>query len=216
MGNFDSICVFLCFYMDMNCFRLVRHVVSSWFRVGSVAADGVGGLGGWLQMVLGSCLWFQLVSGGFGWFRVVYCFSSYACWILFLKRLKACNFIKNRFQQQGVFIRNLQNFEEDLFLKNMSGGCFCLFVNLNIHQTTIVLNYNYSTLAFLNHSRVTAQEMKFSIKNFFNKCDQIRSFQRIWSHLLKKSLWKTSFFVQWVNVYQRRILRIRVYDFRFR
>ena len=110
MGNFDSICVFLCFYMDMNCFRLVRHVVSSWFRVGSVAADGVGGLGGWLQMVLGSCLWFQLVSGGFGWFRVVCCFSSYACWILFLKRLKACNFIKNRFQQQGVFIRNLQNF----------------------------------------------------------------------------------------------------------
>ena len=56
MGNFDSICVFLCFYMDMNCFRLVRHVVSSWFRVVSVAADGVGGLGGWLQMVLGSCL----------------------------------------------------------------------------------------------------------------------------------------------------------------
>ena len=48
--------VFLCFYMDMNCFRLVSHVVSSWFRVGSVAADGVGGLGGWLQMVLGSCL----------------------------------------------------------------------------------------------------------------------------------------------------------------
>ena len=30
--------------------------------------------------------------------------------------------------------------------------------------------------------------MKFSIKNFFGKCDQIRSFLRIWSHLLKKSL----------------------------
>ena len=28
--------------------------------------------------------------------------------------------------------------------------------------------------------------MKFSIKDFFSKCDQIRRFQRIWSHLLKK------------------------------
>ena len=35
---------------------------------------------------------------------------------------------------------------------------------------------------------VTAQKMKFSIKDFFSKCDQIRSFLRIWSHLLKKSL----------------------------
>ena len=28
--------------------------------------------------------------------------------------------------------------------------------------------------------------MKFSIKDFFSKCDQIRSFLWIWSHLLKK------------------------------
>ena len=34
----------------------------------------------------------------------------------------------------------------------------------------------------------TAQKMKFSIKNFLSKCDQIRSFLRIWLHLLKKSL----------------------------
>ena len=30
--------------------------------------------------------------------------------------------------------------------------------------------------------------MKFSIKDFFSKCHQIRSFPWIWSHLLKKSL----------------------------
>ena len=30
--------------------------------------------------------------------------------------------------------------------------------------------------------------MKFSIKDFFSKCDQIRGFLPIWSHLLKKSL----------------------------
>ena len=32
------------------------------------------------------------------------------------------------------------------------------------------------------------KKMTFSIKDFFSKCDQIRSFLRIWSHLLKKSL----------------------------
>ena len=29
--------------------------------------------------------------------------------------------------------------------------------------------------------------MKFTIKDFFSKCDQIRRKLRIWSHLLKKS-----------------------------
>ena len=33
----------------------------------------------------------------------------------------------------------------------------------------------------------TAQKMKLSIKDFFSKCDQIRSFLWIWSDLLKKS-----------------------------
>ena len=35
---------------------------------------------------------------------------------------------------------------------------------------------------------LTAQKLKFSIKDFFSKCDQIRSFLWIGSHLLKKSL----------------------------
>ena len=35
--------------------------------------------------------------------------------------------------------------------------------------------------------KITAQKMKFSIKDFFSICDQIHSFLRIWSHLLKKS-----------------------------
>ena len=37
-------------------------------------------------------------------------------------------------------------------------------------------------------SSFTAQKMKFSITDFFSKCEQIRSFLRIWSHLLMKSL----------------------------
>ena len=36
--------------------------------------------------------------------------------------------------------------------------------------------------------KCTAQEIKFSIKDFFSKCNQIHSFLQIWSHLLKKFL----------------------------
>ena len=47
----------------------------------------------------------------------------------------------------------------------------------------------------------TAQKMKFSIKDFSSKCDQIRSFRRIWSHLLEKSLMEHFTFcaVQWIE-----------------
>ena len=36
----------------------------------------------------------------------------------------------------------------------------------------------------------TVQKKKFSIKDFFRKCDPIRSFLQIWLHLLKKPLMK--------------------------
>ena len=55
------------------------------------------------------------------------------------------------------------------------------------------LSYNEresSTNKFLN----TAQKIKFSIMNFFSKCDQILSFLRIWSHLLKKFLMENFIF----------------------
>ena len=38
----------------------------------------------------------------------------------------------------------------------------------------------------------TSKKMKFSIKHFFCKCDQIRSFLRIWSHLQKR-FWTQNF-----------------------
>ena len=43
----------------------------------------------------------------------------------------------------------------------------------------------------------TAQKIKFSIKEFFSKCDQIRLVRRIWSHLLKKSLMEN--FIFWCS-----------------
>ena len=41
----------------------------------------------------------------------------------------------------------------------------------------------------------TAQKMKFSNKDFFSKCDQIRSFLRSWSHLLNKYLMENFIFL---------------------
>ena len=41
---------------------------------------------------------------------------------------------------------------------------------------------------FLLSKQLTAQKMKFSIKDLFSKCDQIHRKLRIWSQLLKKSL----------------------------
>ena len=40
----------------------------------------------------------------------------------------------------------------------------------------------------------TEQKMKFSIKDFFSKCDQIHGFVRIWSNLLKKFLMESFIF----------------------
>ena len=41
---------------------------------------------------------------------------------------------------------------------------------------------------------VSGQKMKFCIKDFFSMCEQILNFQRIWSHLLKKSLMENFIF----------------------
>ena len=61
-----------------------------------------------------------------------------------------------------------------------------------------MLNVSYKThlqsTALVIKNANTAQKMKFSIKDFFSICDQIRSFLRIWSHLLKKSLMENSIF----------------------
>ena len=57
----------------------------------------------------------------------------------------------------------------------------------------------FSFLVRPAHVQITAQKMKFSIKDFFSKCDQIPRFMRIWSHLLKKSLMENFIFCA-VNV----------------
>ena len=51
-----------------------------------------------------------------------------------------------------------------------------------------------SKKVIMSNKMTPAQKMKFSIKDFFSKCDQIHSFLRIWLHLLKKSLMENFFF----------------------
>ena len=51
-----------------------------------------------------------------------------------------------------------------------------------------------SMILYNNVRSFTAQKMKFSISNFFSKCDQVRKKLRIWSHVLKKSLLESFIF----------------------
>ena len=55
----------------------------------------------------------------------------------------------------------------------------------------------------IQNSQSTAQKMKFSFKDFFSKCDQIRSFLRIWSHLPKKSLMENFSYFTVITIFDK-------------
>ena len=71
----------------------------------------------------------------------------------------------------------------------------CVRIILTILQSEYQQIFSYRSFA---KSLSLHKKMKFSIKEFFSKCDQIRRTLRIWSHLMKKSLME--FFVQCVIV----------------
>ena len=58
-----------------------------------------------------------------------------------------------------------------------------------VENGTILFQYHWSS-----RRSALQKKMKFSIKDFFSKCDQIRSKLQIWSHLLKKSLMENFIF----------------------
>ena len=60
-----------------------------------------------------------------------------------------------------------------------------LFLRIEAHVRELVFKGTQATR--MTCVQYTAQKMKFSIKDFFSKSDQILSFLRIWSHLLTKS-----------------------------
>ena len=87
--------------------------------------------------------------------------------------LVACNFIKKRLQNRCFSAKSAK------------------FLRAAFWQ------YEYEYYSLIKSSQlqpITAQKMKFFIKVFFSKCAQIRSFLRIWSHLLKKSLMENFIF----------------------
>ena len=51
-----------------------------------------------------------------------------------------------------------------------------------------------TAISAISENTHTAHKMKFSIKDFFSKCDQIGCLQRICSHLMKKSLMENFIF----------------------
>ena len=55
------------------------------------------------------------------------------------------------------------------------------------------------------HSQYAAQKMKFSIKDFFSKCDQIRMKLQIWSHLPKKPLMENFIFCAVMRVWNAKV-----------
>ena len=62
-----------------------------------------------------------------------------------------------------------------------------------LNDATINYTQTFQILAEISGT-CTAQKMTFSIKDFFSKCDQIRNFLRIWSHLMVKSLMENFIF----------------------
>ena len=78
-----------------------------------------------------------------------------------------------------------------------------LNANLILYRVYIYIDRNmknsfYAKSINLLREYITAQKMKFSIKDFFSKCDQIRSFIGIWSHLLKKFLMEVPLFLEYI------------------
>ena len=88
-----------------------------------------------------------------------------------------------------------------LFLTTSNFFCKSFVLNNHLHFFYFYFFNLFIYFSFTNWFcwpritiQITAQKMRFSIQDFFSKCDQIRSFLRIWSYLLKKSLMENFIF----------------------
>ena len=59
----------------------------------------------------------------------------------------------------------------------------------------VLMNGAQKWFAYVREESVLHKKMKFSIKDFFSKCDQIPRKLQIWSHLLKKFLMENFIFL---------------------
>ena len=94
----------------------------------------------------------------------------------------------------------LKQFVGNLATNYFSGFDHCVGLN-NIRIYMIM-----SSLLMVCLRNTHCTKMKFFIKDFFSKCDQIRSFLRIWSHLLKKSSMQNFIFCV-VNKQSKHVLK---------
>ena len=106
-------------------------------------------------------------------FRVTLWCIYFFCFVCFIKRGSCFNNQRYTFATKFRPFKNLGNVSSTLELT------ICVQVDMQMYAKWI-----YST----------AQKMKFSFKDFFSKCDQIRMKLRIQSHLLKKSLMENLIF----------------------
>ena len=67
-------------------------------------------------------------------------------------------------------------------------------IRLFKHQPSTCFTIESPSINIFFLEEFTAQKMKFSIKDFFSKYDQIRRKLQIWSHLLEKSLMENLIF----------------------
>ena len=76
--------------------------------------------------------------------------------------------------------------------------CFEMLRKIHIKKTSsFLVNVILETVVLYN-----AQKMRFSIKDYFSKCDQIRRELRIWLYLLKKSSMKNFIFCALIEYLQ--------------
>ena len=117
-------------------------------------------------------------------------------WYVELERLKwnyfttinKCSLKRRTFEMLGLFLLKIFS---SIFQKSFK---YCLYLeNWDSEEGSQQLFQQYHN--WRQNSMYTAQKMKFSIKDFFSKCDKIRIFLRIWSHVLKKSLMENFIFL---------------------
>ena len=86
-----------------------------------------------------------------------------------------------------------------------------------IHDWKLLQSKNVDLIenSYITEVHLGTKKMKFSFKNYLCKCDQIRSYMRIWSHLLKKFSMKNFIFckVQVLLFVMKLILRPMKIDY---
>ena len=98
--------------------------------------------------------------------------------------LQSCSGILKILKSSENFLCDLKSFWAFLFRKGFTG------------QMEISLAMELKRFLCMG----LALHKKWSINDFFSKCDQIRSFLRIWWHLLKKSLMENFVFCSlWID-----------------